>query len=121
MEDSNYKFDVFLSYSRKDEEFGKRLEEALENYTLPKDVQTRSVSKKRLNVFRDKKDLVPTDADYYKAIEGYLKQSRYLVVICSPNARGSEYVNAEIETYLRRSVPFCSTSNRFSKISTSPC
>ena len=101
MEDANYKFDVFLSYSRKDEEFGKRLEEALENYALPKDVQARSISKKRLNVFRDKKDLVPTRADYYEAIEEYLKQSRYLVVICSPNARASEYVNAEIETYLR--------------------
>jgi WD40 repeat protein len=103
MDDTNsdYKFDVFLSYSRKDEEFGKRLEEALENYTLPKDVQARSISKKRLNVFRDKKDLVPTDPDYYKAIESYLKQSRYLVVVCSPIARSSEYVNAEIETYLR--------------------
>ncbi|HET8783880.1 MAG TPA: TIR domain-containing protein [Pyrinomonadaceae bacterium] len=101
MEDANHKFDVFLSYSRKDEEFGKRLEEALENYALPKDVQARSISKKRLNVFRDRKDLVPTRADYYEAIEEYLKQSRYLVVICSPNARASEYVNAEIETYLR--------------------
>lgn len=105
MEDANYKFDVFLSYSRKDEEFGKRLEEALENYALPKDVQARSISKKRLNVFRDKKDLVPTRADYYEAIEEYLKQSRYLVVICSPNARASEYVNAEIETYLRSHQP----------------
>ncbi|HET7113665.1 MAG TPA: toll/interleukin-1 receptor domain-containing protein, partial [Pyrinomonadaceae bacterium] len=103
MDDTNsdYKFDVFLSYSSKDEEFGKRLEEALENYTLPKDVQARSISKKRLNVFRDKKDLVPTDPDYYKTIESYLKQSRYLVVVCSPNARSSKYVNDEIETYLR--------------------
>jgi WD40 repeat protein len=101
MEEPDYKFDVFLSYSRKDEEFGRRLEEALENYTLPKDVNTRSIFRKRLNVFRDKKDLVPNMADYYEAIEGYLKQSRYLVVVCSPNARSSPYVNAEIETYLR--------------------
>jgi WD40 repeat protein len=101
VEDANHKFDVFLSYSRKDEEFAKRLEEALENYALPKDVQARSILKKRLNVFRDKKDLVPTRADYYQAIEEYLKQSRYLVVICSPNACASEFVNPEIETYLR--------------------
>src|SRR5262245_13766794 len=33
-------FDVFLSYSRKDEEFARRLEEALKNYRLPKDVKT---------------------------------------------------------------------------------
>lgn len=101
MDDSKYQFDVFLSYSRKDEQFGRRLEEALENYTLPKDVNARSIAKKRLNVFRDRKDLVPNEADYHRAIEGYLKRSRYLVVICSPNARRSEYVNHEIETYLR--------------------
>jgi len=101
MEEPKYQFDVFLSYSRKDEEFGKRLEEALESYTLPKAVSARALSRKRLNVFRDKKDLVPTDSDYYKSIEGYLKLSRYLIVVCSPNARSSEYVNQEIRTYLQ--------------------
>jgi len=84
MKDSKYQFDVFLSYSRKDEAFGRKLEEALENYTLPKNINARSISTKRLNVFRDKKDLVPNDSDYYKTIEGYLNRSRYLVVICSP-------------------------------------
>jgi hypothetical protein len=101
MEDSKYKFDVFLSYSRKDEDFSRKLEEALESYTLPKDVNSSSISRKRLNVFRDKKDLVPNQADYYQAIEGYLNQSRYLVVISSPNARSSPYVDAEIEAFLR--------------------
>jgi WD40 repeat protein len=101
MEEPKYQFDVFLSYSRKDEEFGKRLEEALESYTLPKAVSARALSTKRLNVFRDKKDLVPTDSDYYKSIEGYLKLSRYLIVVCSPNARSSEYVNQEIRAYLQ--------------------
>ena len=101
MDQSDYQFDIFLSYSRKDEEFGKRLEEALETYNLPKGVNPRSISRKRLNVFRDKKDLVPSDSDYYKSIEGYLRRSRYLLVICSPNARSSEYVNQEIQTYLQ--------------------
>ncbi|MDX2033711.1 MAG: TIR domain-containing protein [Blastocatellia bacterium] len=98
---SEHHFDVFLSYSRKDEEFAKRLEEALENYRLPKDVPTRLVSKNRLNVFRDKRDLVPTDGDYWKTIEGYLARSANLLVVCSPNAARSEYVNHEIETFLR--------------------
>src|SRR2546423_1436808 len=97
----DYQCDVFLSYSRKDEEFGRRLEEALENYRLPKNVKTSLVSKNRLTVFRDKNDLVPTDGDYYKTIEGYLKRSGYLVVICSPNARRSEYVNQEIKAFLQ--------------------
>jgi len=97
----NYHFDVFMSYSRKDEEFSKKLEEALENYRLPKDVKASVSSKNRLNIFRDKKDLVPTDGDYFKTIEGYLKNSRYLIIICSPNARGSQFVNQEIETFLK--------------------
>lgn len=98
---NDHHFDVFLSYSRKDEEFAKRLEEALENYRLPKDVQTSLITRNRLNVFRDKHDLVPTDGDYWKTIEGYLGRSANLLVVCSPNARRSEYVNHEIATFLR--------------------
>jgi WD40 repeat protein len=98
-------FDVFLSYSRKDEEFARKLEEALENYRLPKDVKTSLVSKNRLSVFRDKKDLVPTDGDYYKTIEGYLKKSGNLIVICSPNSRRSQYVNQEIAVFLESHEP----------------
>src|ERR1700755_2672418 len=74
-----YQFDAFLSYSRKDEEFGRRLEEALKNYRPPKNVKSYSGSTNRLNVFRDKKDMVPTDSDYFKTIEGYLKRSAYLI------------------------------------------
>ena len=98
---SEHHFDVFLSYSRKDEEFAKQLEASLENYRLPKDVPIRLISKNRLNVFRDKRDLVPTDGDYWKTIEGYLSRSANLLVVCSPNAARSEYVNHEIETFLR--------------------
>ena len=96
-----HQFDVFLSYSRKDEEFGKKLEQALEDYRLPKNVKTGLGGKNRLSVFRDKNDLVPTDSDYYKTIAGYLKRSAYLIVICSPNARKSKYVNKEIEDFLQ--------------------
>ncbi len=98
---NEYQFDVFLSYSRKDEEFARKLEEALENYRLPKDVNTSLVSKNRLSVFRDKRDLVPVAGDYWKTIEGYLARSANLVVVCSPNARLSEYVNHEIRAFLR--------------------
>jgi WD40 repeat protein len=98
---NEHQFDVFLSYSRKDEEFAKKLEEALENYRLPKDVKTSLVSKNRLSVFRDKRDLVPVAGDYWKTIEGYLARSANLVVVCSPNARRSEYVNHEISAFLR--------------------
>jgi WD40 repeat protein len=101
----DYQFDVFLSYSRKDEEFGKKLEEALENYRLPKHVKTSLISRNRLSVFRDKNDLVPTDTDYYQTIAGYLKRSGNLIVVCSPNARRSQYVNQEIAAFLESHEP----------------
>jgi WD40 repeat protein len=98
---NEHRFDVFLSYSRKEEEFARKLEEALENYRLPKDVKTSLVSTNRLSVFRDKRDLVPIDGDYWKTIEDYLERSANLIVICSPNARASEYVNHEISAFLK--------------------
>jgi len=101
----DYKFDVFLSYSRKDELFGKKLEEALESYRLPKQVKASLIARNRLNVFRDKQDLVPTDSDYYQTIARYLKESAFLVVICSPNARRSSYVNQEIQAFLESHEP----------------
>lgn len=99
--EDGYLFDIFLSYSRKDEEFAKRLEEALENFSLPKGIKADSISTNRLRVFRDKNDLVPTEGDYYKTIEGYLKRSAYLVIVCSPNARRSRYVDKEVEVFLQ--------------------
>jgi WD40 repeat protein len=104
-ETDHYQFDVFLSYSRKDEEFGKKLEEALENFRLPKHVKTSLISKNRLSVFRDKNDLVPTDTDYYQTIASYLKRSGNLIVVCSPNARRSQYVNQEIAAFLESHEP----------------
>lgn len=101
----DHQFDVFLSYSRKDEEFGKKLEEALENFRLPKNIKTSLISRNRLSVFRDKNDLVPTDTDYYQTIAGYLKRSGNLIVICSPNARRSRYVNQEIAAFLESHEP----------------
>lgn len=101
----DYQFDVFLSYSRKDEEFGKKLEQALENFRLPKNIKTSLISRNRLSVFRDKNDLVPTDTDYYQTIAGYLKRSGNLIVICSPNARRSQYVNQEIAAFLESHEP----------------
>ena len=97
----DHHFDVFLSYSRKDEAFAGKIEEALKKYRLPKDVKTTGPTRNRLTVFRDKQDLVPIGGDYWKTIEHYLERSAYLVLVCSPNARASEYVNHEIKTFLQ--------------------
>lgn len=90
-------FDAFLSYSRKDTAFAVRLESALESYRFPKGLQS---VKRSLNVFRDESDITASD-DYHRTIEQHLKGSAKLVVICSPDARKSQYVEDEIRRFIQ--------------------
>lgn len=87
-------YDVFISYSRKDKEFASRLEKALENYKPSKDLK---VPQRNLKIFRDEEDI--TGVEYNQAIETNLKNSKKLIVICSPDARKSKYVNDEIRRF----------------------
>lgn len=82
VEKQNLPNDAFISYSRRDIEFARKLEKALEDYKPPKDL---NVPQRRLEVFRDKEDF--TGVEYYESIEKHLKNSRKMIVICSPNAR----------------------------------
>ena len=87
-------YDTFISYSRDDKEFAEKFEEALENYHPPRDL---NLPDRNLKVFRDESDM--TGTDYFRAIERHLENASKLIVICSPNARGSEYVNDEIQRF----------------------
>ena len=89
-------FGAFISYKRTDEAFALRLELALERYSPPRDLP---LPHGHLNVFRDKEDL--TGPEYNAAIEKYLGQSAKLIVLCSPQARASSYVNDEIRRFAR--------------------
>jgi len=56
------------------------------------------VPKKIFPVFRDREEL-PTSADLSQQINLALRQSRYLIVICSPHAATSIWVNEEIKYF----------------------
>lgn len=88
--------DAFISYSRKDTGFARLLEKALEAYRPPKDL---SVAQRHLAIFRDEGDL--TGVEYFASIERSLSDSTRLIVICSPHARSSTYVNDEIERFVK--------------------
>jgi hypothetical protein len=88
--------DAFISYSRKDAVFARRLEKALEEFKPPRDLP---VEHRSLDVFLDEGDLV--GPDYFRAVHRHLEQSRKLIVVCSPAARASPFVNDEIERFLR--------------------
>jgi WD40 repeat protein len=88
------KFNAFISYSRKDIAFASALERALEAYIPPR---VNGEGKKRIEVFRDEGDF--TGSEYYNAIQQHLQHSEKLIVICSPAARSSAFVNDEINRF----------------------
>lgn len=88
--------DAFISYSRKDRVFAQRLEKALKGWTPPREL---GLPARHLDVFRDESDF--TGTDYYAAIEQHLQRSRKLIVLCSPAARASPYVDDEIRRFVR--------------------
>ncbi|EKO39306.1 MAG: WD40 repeat-containing protein [Solidesulfovibrio magneticus str. Maddingley MBC34] len=100
---SDYKYFAFISYSHRDKKWGDWLHKAIETYKIPKRLQTEeqegNVLPKRLfPVFRDREEL-PTSADLGEQITGALRHSRFLIVICSPNAARSIWVNEEIKAF----------------------
>lgn len=92
MNEDRKQFDVFLSYSRSDTAFAKWFEAALEGYRPPK-----ALGLRRLNVFRDEHDLVGNTLT--PSLRKALLESGTLVIICSPAARASRWVNLEIDDF----------------------
>ena len=88
--------DVFISYSRKDKGFATRLVKALLNYVPPKEM---NLPQRHLEVFLDAEDF--TGSEYYQSLDRHLADSAKLILLCSPAARGSQYVNDEIRRFAR--------------------
>ena len=88
--------DAFISYSRKDGAFATRLQQALQKFTPPKGLGREA---RRLRVFRDTQDF--TGAEYFSAVQAHLAGSRKLIVICSPAAVASQYVNDEVDRFVQ--------------------
>lgn len=91
-------YDAFISYSRGNAEVADKLERDLEAFPLPKDIRKR-LGRRHLNVFRDVSDLTGNRLE--SSLEQKLEQSRTLVVLCSPAARGSRYVGLEIDRFVQ--------------------
>ncbi len=100
-----YKYKAFISYSHKDERWGRWLHRRLEAYPIPSNlvgVSTKAgIIPKRLKpIFRDKEELAAANSLGEK-IENALADSENLIIICSPNAAGSQWVNQEVLTFKR--------------------
>ncbi len=94
MDAHQFSYDAFISYSRKDVAFARRLHQALRSYRPPRDLP---VPQRTLRVFRDETDFVGTE--YHASLDRNLQDAATLIVICSPNSAGSEFVADEIARF----------------------
>jgi len=102
-ERSRFRYRAFLSYSHRDREAGDRLHRELESYRVPQALQGKAtpygpVPRKLRPVFRDRYDLEAGHSLREQLIEA-LQASEALIVVCSPAAAASPYVNEEIRLF----------------------
>jgi tetratricopeptide (TPR) repeat protein len=99
------KYWAFLSYSHHDKAVAKRLQRQLETYRLPRRLVGRETSEgpvpaRVLPVFRDRDEL-HAGADLKSSVQDALSRSRWLIVVCTPDAARSPWVNREIIEFKR--------------------
>ncbi|RIX32602.1 toll/interleukin-1 receptor domain-containing protein [Sphingomonas edaphi] len=96
---------AFLSYSHDDEKEAAWLHESLEEFRVPKRLvgqltDTGPVPKRLSPIFRDRHELAAA-ADLGEEIEEAMAASRFLIVLCSPTASQSHWINEEIKCFKR--------------------
>ncbi|MCM1187857.1 MAG: toll/interleukin-1 receptor domain-containing protein [bacterium] len=98
----DYKFDVFISYRHADLDSAVAgyLQKALERYRIPKEIRKKCGKEKIRRVFRDEEEL-GVASDLFGEIEENLKQSEFLLVVCSPRVVESKWCLREIETFIK--------------------
>ena len=101
----DYKYFAFISYSHADERWSRWLHRALETYRIPKRLIGRTtdhgpVPSRLTPVFRDRDELTGA-ADLSSTVTAALEASRHLIVICSPSAARSRWVDEEVRAFKR--------------------
>jgi len=102
-EAATIKYRAFLSYSHRDTAWGKWLHSALEGFRIDRDLVGRTtpagpVPKTLRPIFRDREDFSAGHSLTAQTLAA-LEASQFLIVICSPNAAQSPYVNEEIRRF----------------------
>jgi len=109
-----YRYKAFISYSHRDEQWVSWLHRALESYRLPRKLvgnkTSAGVVPARIRpVFRDRDDL-SSASDLSSTVKQALSDSENLIVVCSPDAAASRWVNEEIRHFAglgRQNRIFC--------------
>lgn len=94
-----FKYFAFISYSSHDTQWGKRLHKKLESYSIPSTLcKKHGWKRKPLNpIFFAPYEIQPGTLS--EELKDRLRESRHLIVICSPYSAQSYWVGLEIEFF----------------------
>jgi hypothetical protein len=97
------KYWAFITYSHHDATWAEWLHEAIETYRVPPALVGRTtphglVPPRLVPVFRDRDEL-PSSSELHDEIKEALAETRCLIVVCSPWAVASHWVDVEIRTF----------------------
>lgn len=95
------RYNAFISYkhSEIDMYVAKQIHKRLETFKIPNSIKKKFGKKKIERVFRDVEEL-PIGSDLGDNITAALRESEFLIVICSKESKKSYWVNKEIETFI---------------------
>lgn len=117
---------AFISYKREDEKYAKWLWYKLEHYHLPVNVRKAnpSLPQNIRPVFKDTSEL--SSGVLSDEIHEALDNSKYLIVICSPRATRSKWVDKEVQTFIDmgrsdKIIPFIIDGTPFSPVPEEEC
>ena len=97
------KYVAFISYRHKfplSRKAACLIQKRIESYTVPKDYQEKAGGKRLGKVFRDEDELRETE-DLPKSIFDALDNSRFMVVICTPETPDGPWIKREIKHFLK--------------------
>ncbi len=100
---SAYKYMAFITYAHKDEERATWMRRKLENFRIPRNLIGKEglygpIPNRLYPIFRDRDELAGA-AQLGPLIEQALQESSHLIVLCSPHAVRSRWVNEEIRLF----------------------
>jgi tetratricopeptide (TPR) repeat protein len=105
---ASVRYRAFISYSHRDAALTQKLHRRLETYTVPRALRGVQPDGSEIGarlgaIFRDRDELA-SSGSLSRGIEDALDASAALIVVCSPTAVASPWVDAEI-AYFRRKYP----------------
>lgn len=120
-----FKYAAFISYNSRDNSKARWLQNRLENYCLPSIIANEKKDYLRLHgkksrkfrIFRYVTDLVAQNLE--DGLRKELDQSKYLIVICSPNSANAPWVRKEVKYFIetgrkKQIIPFVIKGNPYS-------